>query len=87
MGTPDAIEQVFVAGEDDAIFECPNNSLIDSLIYLIASYYVFDVSYPACYQGVMCFLQDLGLCHVDNSFRGSKFNIFLSGIRKQMLDL
>ena len=81
-GTIDDINQIFIAGGDDAIVECPTTELLDSLILLVASYYVFDVSYPVCYKGLLGFLQDVGLCHVDDIYRGAKYSAFLAELRK-----
>ena len=54
---------------DDVVFESPNNDLLDALFYVIACYYVFDVSYPVCFKGVLGFLQDIGLCCFDDFYR------------------
>ena len=84
VGTPEATTRIFISGEGDAIFQCPTNSILDSLIYVIACYYVFDVSYPACFQGILCFVQDLGLCCLDNCYRGSKYNALVSEVKRTM---
>ena len=71
-GTEEKVNQIFIAVEDEAIVVCPTNELLDSLEYLIACYYVFDVAYTVCYEGVLDFLQDIGLCCVDDVYRGFK---------------
>ena len=71
-GTEDEINQIFIAGEDEAIVVCPNTELLEALLYVIGCYYVFDVAYPVCFKGVLCFLQDVGLCCVDNVYRGGE---------------
>ena len=81
-GTIQDVNQIFIAGEDDGIIECPSTELLDSLIFLIASYYVFDVAYPVVYQGLLGFLQDVGLRHVDGVYRGAKCCAFLSELKK-----
>ena len=73
-GTEENINQVFMIAEDDVVFECPDQNLLDAVFYVIACYYVFDVSYPICFQGVLGFLQYIGLCCVDDFYRGSRYN-------------
>lgn len=82
---PESICQVFISAEDDVVFECPTTILIDALILVIACYYVFDVSYPMSFQNVLFFLQDIGLCCIDNVYRGSKYNVLLSEVKKNSL--
>lgn len=81
-GTAENINRVFITGEDDVVFECQNNDLLDAVLYVVACYYVFDVSYPICFQSVLGFLQDIGLCCVDAFYRGSKYNTFLAEVKK-----
>lgn len=47
--------QVFICGERSVLFE--SKSIKDSLIDLIATYYVFDISYPKCLNSVLLFFQ------------------------------
>ena len=82
-GTEDEINQIFIAGEDEAIVVCPNTELLDALLYVIGCYYVFDVAYPVCFKGVLCFLQDVGLCCVDNVYSGAKYSSLLAEIKKK----
>lgn len=55
---------------------------MEALFYVIACYYVFDVGYPAAFEGVLLFLQDVGLlCVESNSCRYSKYNSFLAEVQ------
>ena len=82
-GSKESINQIFIAGEDKAIIICPTCELLDALLYVIACYYVFDVSYPVCYEGVLCFLQEIGLCCPDeSSFHGTKYSAFMAELKK-----
>lgn len=83
-GTETDINQIFIAGEDEAIVECPTKELLDGLLYVIACYYVFHVSYPVCFKGVLSFLQDIGLCCVDDVYRGSKYCSFLAEVKRKI---
>ncbi len=84
-GSEEEVNQVFIAGEDEAIVTCPSTDLLDALIYVIACYYVFDVSYPVCFQGVISFIQDIGLCWVDDVYCGAKYAAFLTELKKKGL--
>ena len=78
LGTAEEVKQVFIFGENNIIYECPSKCLVDALFNLISCYYVFDVNYPSAFEGILFFLQDLGLlCLEGNSFRYSKYNAFL----------
>ena len=85
-GTEKNINKVFITAEDDVVFECPNQELLDAVFYVIANInYVFDVSYPICFQGVLGFLQVIGLCCVDDFYRGSRYNTLLAEVKKSMV--
>ena len=47
--------QVFICAEGSLLLE--SRSIKDSLIDLIATYYVFDISYPKCLNSVLMFFQ------------------------------
>ena len=52
------------------------------MLNLSSCYYVFHVDYPSAFEGILFFLQDLGLlCLEGNSFRYSKYNAFLSELK------
>ena len=40
------LSQMIVCGENQEITEVPGKMLADSLLYLIAAYYVYGVAYP-----------------------------------------
>ena len=81
LGTAEEVKQVFISGENNIIYESPSKCLVDALFNLI-SCYVFDVDYPSAFEGILFFLQDLGLlCLEGNSFRYSKYNAFLSELK------
>ena len=84
-GTEEKVNQIFIAGEDEAIVVCPTNELLDSLEYLIACNYVFDVAYTVCFEGVLGFLQDIGLCCVDDVYRGLKYCALLAEVKKYVV--
>ena len=82
FGTAEEVKQVFISGENNIIYECPSKCLVDASFNLISCYYVFDVNYPSAFEGILFFLQDLGLlCLEGNIFRYSKYNAFLSKLK------
>lgn len=64
-GTTEEISQGFVVSEKNIVFEITNYSVIDGLISLLASYYVFHVNYPTSVpaQSLLLFLQEVLLEH------------------------
>ena len=81
LGTAEEVKQVFISG-DNIIYECPSKCLVDALFNLISCYYVFDVNYPSAFEGILFFLQDLGLlCLEGNCSRYRKYNAFLSELK------
>lgn len=83
LGTANDAPQVFVAGEDKSFFETSTN-LLEALIDLVTTYYVFDVSYPDSMSGVLYFLQDFGLEATDNLARTVKYSTFISELRSNV---
>ena len=59
------ISQGFVVSEKNIVFEITNFSVINGLISLLASYYVFHVNYPTSVpaQSLLLFLQEALLEH------------------------
>ena len=52
----ESILQVFVVGENDSLMELPATTTIgQGLVYLMATYYVFNVDYPKPYQPLLYF--------------------------------
>ena len=45
-GSPEAIQQIFICGEDQVFVECPDIELMKAQVDLISLYYVFHVTYP-----------------------------------------
>jgi hypothetical protein len=52
-----AITPLYLAAEGEMITKIPNTNLIDGLVVLIASYYVFNVSYPTRGRNFFAFVE------------------------------
>lgn len=76
LGSPSTIEQLLIAGEDQAFVECESDDLLSAFVDLISAYYVFHVKYPDGMAGFLLFLQD-----TDNVFWGTKYSAFMSKLR------
>ena len=66
--------QAFIATEGDLLFEIDNFTIIEGLISLIASYYVFYIEYPKSSpaSGVLFFIQEVLMKMESKSKRTSK---------------
>eukprot|EP00118_Oscarella_pearsei_P018460 m.189246 g.189246 ORF g.189246 m.189246 type:complete len:197 (+) comp39405_c0_seq42:138-728(+) len=53
------VVQAFIAAEGKCLFEVDLPKLENCLTRLMASYYVFNLSYPPQYQGFLTFMQDM----------------------------
>lgn len=83
LGQIEEPAQVFVAAEDNAVFEIPSSNLSLCLVYLLASYYVFDVIYPKKFCNVLFLLQDFCLEMPDKVSRGTRYLTFLSNLTRK----
>lgn len=73
------IVQMFVVAENEALLELSSVSLVEGFVYLIATYYIFNVSYPNYCKPTLYFLQDVLLARPDaNTRRPVRYSSFLS---------
>lgn len=84
VGSPGDVHQQFIAGEDKSFVECDGVDLIQGLIDLISSYYVFDVAYSDNMEGCSLFLQYVVLPSKDKTYRGTKYSAFMANVRQAM---
>jgi hypothetical protein len=80
LGTPEDIQQVFVAGEGKCFFETSKN-LLEALVDLVITYYVFDVCYPDAMAGIFYFLQEVSLGIKDDIPKSIKYSSFMAELR------
>ena len=75
--------QGFVVAEGEIIFEVEDFCLMNGLLYLLASYYVFHVSYPksSIAAGVLLFLQEVILNKPDDTIKKtSKYRTLINSV-------
>ena len=73
------IMQMFVVAENEALLELSSVSLVEGFVYLIATYYTFNISYPNYCKPTLYFLQDVLLARPDaNTRRPVRYSSFLS---------
>ena len=63
------IMQMFVVAENEALLELNSVSLVEGFVYLIATYYTFNISYPNYCKPTLYFLQDVLLARPDANTR------------------
>ena len=68
-------KMAYVVGEGVRI-NTQAHSVLDSLVVLLAVYYVFDLNYPAMYGQLLGFLQQHVLEEPYTYFKGSNFKTF-----------
>lgn len=67
---------MFIVGENDNLMELPTTTIGQGLVYLMASYYVFNVDYPKPYQPLLYFIQDFIMDKADNGKRPTRYSSF-----------
>ena len=53
------LSQMFICAENQELFEVPGERLVEGLLHLMASYYVFGVDYPKVCRALLFFFQDI----------------------------
>ena len=53
------LSQMFICAENQELFEVPGERLVEGLLHLMASYYVFGVEYPKVCRALLYFFQDI----------------------------
>ena len=79
LGTPNEINQVFVAVVEKCFFATPN--LVESLVDLLLAYYAFDVNYADAMSGIIYFLQEVSLGINDDISKSFKYSSFMEEFR------
>ena len=72
----DIIKQIFVCAEHEVTYEV--TKLTDSLVLLMAMYYVFDVSYNPATRATLLFLQDILMECPDSDPRPTRYSTFVN---------
>jgi hypothetical protein len=67
------MQQMFVSIEGDMVVDICSEKLVDGLIHLMASYYVFDVSYPTSCKSSLLFFQDFLMKMPDKARRPTRY--------------
>ena len=80
-GSPEAIQQIFISGEDQVFIKCPDIELMEALVDLISLYYIFHVTYPDSMIGILSFLQDIALGCTDIAHKGTNYSSFMAELR------
>ena len=76
----ESIVQVFIAGEDDDLMELPVTTIGGGIVYLMATYYVFNVEYPKPYQPLLFFFQDFIMDKPNNGKRPTRYASYAATI-------
>lgn len=74
------VEQLLICAEGDVILDIDSQKIVDGLIHLMASYYVFDVSYPKECQNMFFFFQDIIMEKKDGGKRPVRYSSYISSI-------
>ena len=75
----ESIEQIFICAENTIVVEVPSNNLVDGLIHLMATYYVFNVQYPGFCKASLLFLQDVLMAMPEPGVhRPTRYSTFIS---------
>ncbi|CAB4007347.1 Hypothetical predicted protein [Paramuricea clavata] len=83
LGAPDDVLQTFVSGEDQAFFES-STDLLEALVDVISSYYVFHINYPYQMSGILFFIQDFALDVSDTTQRSIKYSSFVAELQSDV---
>jgi len=72
--------QFFICCESEVLWE--SKSLRDSMIDLMSSYFVFDISYPKTISGILIFLQHHVFCLSDEQAVPPAVKTLLTNLQK-----
>ena len=72
--------QVFVCAEQAVLVE--SKTVQDSLIDLLAAYFVFDISYPKCLSAVLLFFQHHVFKLKDGQAAPTALNVLVRNLQK-----
>ena len=59
------LSQMFICTENQELFKGPREILVEELLHLMASYYVFGVEYPKVCRALLYFFQDILMARPD----------------------
>ena len=76
------LAQMILCAENEEIVEVPGETLVEGLIHLMASYYVFGVEYPKMCRALLFFFQDILMerpdMHGPAKSRPTRYKTFIS---------
>ena len=78
------IVHMFLCAEGDSITEIPTTTLSDGITYLMAAYYVYDISYPRVCNSSLFFFQDIVLDMADSLSRPVRYSTYLQSAALQL---
>ena len=76
-GTYGSISPLYVAAEGSIVLALTNTNLINGLVSLIASYYVFNIQYPNKGKNIFAFLEAVLLKNVADARKRVSVNKFM----------
>ena len=50
------LSQMIIVAENQELFEVPGDTLLDGILHLMATYYVYNVAYPKSCRSLLFFL-------------------------------
>ena len=69
--------QMFLIAEGDALMELNATSILEGIVHLMASYYVFDIEYPKSSKPTFHFLQDVIMDKNDGTSRSVRYSTYV----------
>ena len=84
-GDATVITQGFIVAEKSVIFEVTDFSVVESIVSLLASYYIFHVNYPKSIpaSSFLYFIQEYLLGVIDPAIKKpARYKAFVNSLRK-----